>query len=128
MTISQHIGFIIGYIILLGIAVGFAANFISVDDKFSAKLDNAEDSVVANRVIRCFSKEGDFGVIDISTFNDEILGKCMGDKYLLNVKLSRIEGEDMIIENYNLRQARVVNRYVVADGKGAKLEVSYSRI
>lgn len=128
MTISQHIGFIIGYIILLGLAIGVAANFVSIDDKFSVKLDNIEDSVVANRVVRCFSIEGDFGVIDLSKVNDETLVDCMGDKYLLNVKLSRMEGDDVIIENYNLRQTRVVSRYVVADGKAAKLEVGYSRI
>ncbi|MEK6856434.1 MAG: hypothetical protein AABX49_00305 [Nanoarchaeota archaeon] len=126
MTISQHIGFIIAYIFLLVIAVGFAASFISVENKFSAKLDYVEDMVVVNRVVRCVSEDKEFGVISISKFSDETLSKCMGDKYLLNVKLYRLEGENLIIENYNLRPSRVVNRYVVVEGKAAKLEVSYN--
>lgn len=128
MAVSQHVGFIIGYIFLLAITVGFAASFLSVEDKFSTKLDLVEDSVVADRVVKCFSEDGKFGVVNISKFNDEILSKCMGDKYLLNVKLSRLEGGDLIIENYNLRQSRVAHRYVVVEGKAAKLEVSYSLV
>ncbi len=128
MTIMQHVGFIIGYIILLGIAVGIATKFISIDDDFSVKLEDAEDSVVANRVVRCFSKEGEFGVVDVSKMSDEALRNwnCMGDKYLLNIKLVRMEGDDIKIETGSLGQARVVNRYVIVDGKAAKLEVDYS--
>ncbi|MBS3151412.1 hypothetical protein J4443_03485 [Candidatus Woesearchaeota archaeon] len=131
MTIMQNIGFIIGYIFLLAIAIGFAAKFISIEDKFLVKLDNAEDSVVANRVVRCFSKEGDFGVMDASKINGEngaeILRRCMGDKYAFNVKLARSEGNDVRIETDNLEQKRVVSRYVVVDDKEARLEVGYSK-
>ena len=126
MTLSQHIGFVIGYIILLGIAVGFTANFISLEDKFLVKLDHVEDSVVANRVVRCFSEEKEFGVINTAKLNDETLEKCLGDKYLLNIKLTRTEGDNIRIETGTLGQAKVVNRYVVADGKAAKLEVGYT--
>mgnify|MGYP001581414680 FL=1 len=107
MTIMQHVGFIIGYIILLGIAVGIATKFISIDDDFSVKLEDAEDSVVANRVVRCFSKEGEFGVVDVSKMSDEALRNwnCMGDKYLLNIKLVRMEGDDIKIETGSLGQA-----------------------
>jgi len=126
MTLAQHMGYMIGYIILLGMAVGFTANFISLEDKFLVKLDHVEDSVVANRVVRCFSDEKEFGVINTAKLNDETLERCLGDKYLLNIKLTRTEGEDIRIETGTLGQARVVNRYVVADGKAAKLEVGYS--
>ena len=126
MTLAQHMGYVIGYIILLGMAVGFTANFISLEDKFLVKLDHVEDSVVANRVVRCFSDEKEFGVINTAKLNDETLERCLGDKYLLNIKLTRTEGEDIRIETGTLGQARVVNRYVVADGKAAKLEVGYS--
>lgn len=127
MTLSQHIGFIIGYIFLLAITVGFAASFISFEDKFLVKLEEIEDSVVANRVVKCFSKDSDFGVVDITKINGEVLSKCMGEKYLLNVKLRKIDGDNVFIENFNLRKSRIVNRYVVADGKTAKLEVDYSK-
>ena len=130
MTISEHIGYVIGYIILLTMSVLFAANFASVEGKFLVKMDNAENSVVADRIVKCFSRDGDFGVVDTSKFNDkngnEVLRKCMGEKYAFSIKLG-MEGNSVLIEGGKLGQTRLVNRYVVVDGKPGKLEVSYSK-
>lgn len=127
MTLMQHTGFILGYILLLGIAVGFTLGFISVEDKFVDKLDYIEDSVVANRVVRCFSEEDEFGVIDISKFNNEILENCMDEKYLFIIKLVRAENGNIDLETGTIKQERVANRYVVVDGKPAKLEIGYDK-
>lgn len=125
MTLMQHIGFIIGYIFLVALAFGLAAITSPVENKFLVKLDYIEDSVVVNRVVRCFSDEREFGIVDTAKVNEETLVNCMGDKYLFDIRLTRSEGSDIRVETGNPGQVRVVKRYVVLDGKPAKLEVNY---
>jgi|SRR3989344_1498210 len=126
-VVGHKSGFLIAYIFIFSFGAVITAGFIKTENVYDLKLDSAEDSVVANRIIKCFSKEDNFGIIDETKFSKDILTRCMGDKYGLDVKLRKLEGKNNAVEIGATGEMRTVSRYVLVDGKGAKLEVGYTK-
>ena len=132
---SKSTGFIVWYIILIGVATLMVASSINVEGQYNIRLDNVEDGVVINKVVRCFSEEGNFGVIDPTKFHEssylEILDKCFGNKYNFDLELKRLEGENVNLEFGEQGTMTEVSRYVLINeadkgNKGARLEVRYN--
>ena len=126
-VVGHKFGFLIAYIFIFSFGAVLTASYIKTENVYDIKLDSAEDNVVANRVIKCFSEENNFGMIDETKFSKDILLGCMGDKYGLDVKLRKLEGKDNAVEIGAIGEMRTASRYVIVDGKGAKLEVGYTK-
>ncbi|MBI2507937.1 hypothetical protein HYV89_03210 [Candidatus Woesearchaeota archaeon] len=126
-VIGHKSGFLIAYIFIFSFGAVITAGFIKTENIYDIKLDSAEDSVVANRVIKCFSEKDNFGILDEEKFSKDELTRCMGDKYGLDVNLRKLEGKSNAVEIGAIGEMRTVSRYVLADGKGAKLEVGYTK-
>lgn len=126
-VVGHKSGFLIAYIFIFSFGAVLTASYIKTENLYDVKLDSVEDSVVINRVIKCFSEKGNFGIIDEMRFSKDVLLGCMGDKYGLDVKLRKLEGKNNAVEIGALGEMRTVSRYVLVDGKGAKLEVGYTK-
>jgi hypothetical protein len=123
--VVDKMGFWVCWFIILIIGTLAVKAFVFVEGEFDFKLEKVEDSVVVNRVVKCFSEE-EFGMIDETKFNEASLRKCMGSKYNLKVDLRKLRGRDRHLEFGELGEFREINRYVIVDGGGARLEVGYS--
>ena len=132
-VIASKTGYYLLYVFLFTVAVVYVASFTQPERDYVFKLGDVEDGVVANRVIRCFSEENNFGVIDVAKFDINTLKKCFGEsKYNLRIKLNRKKGQIIEpLEMGNLDEVRIIRRYVLMDEGGkygaVRLEIGYNK-
>jgi|SRR3989344_3404139 len=125
--VAGKMGFYIGYILLFTAAFFYGLKFVHSEVQLDFKINDIEDSVVINRMIRCFSEDNEFGVFDNAKVSDGRLKKCFGRKYNFAVKLDRQIGESKRLSMGNLQEPRHVVRYVIVDNSATRLEVDYSK-
>lgn len=108
----------------------FVKGFVLSETKYDLRLDNIESSVVANRAVKCFSEENNFGVIDKTKTNNDRLEKCFGGRYDMKIDFSVLSSENIPnVEIGNVNgEMKTANRFVIIDGKGAMMEVSYNNV
>ncbi len=126
--LGSKLGFYIFYILLFTIGIVQVARLINIEGEYIFKIADAEDRVVVYRIIKCASENNRFGIIDESKFDEEILKNCLGGKYSFSTSLKKSEGLNKRVEAGSLeKDVRDIARYVIVNGKGAKLEVRYSK-
>jgi hypothetical protein len=124
--IASKMGFYIVFVLLFTLAIGYSLKFIEGREINKIDFLELEDSVVMNRVVNCLSK-GSFGDIDSLKFDGYYLRNCLSnDNYGFLIELN---GEEDLV--YGLGElssnSRYVERFVIYEGKEARLKVRYSK-
>lgn len=123
--IAEKMGFYIAYIFLFALAISFALVFM-VGSTTEFDSDEIEDSIVATRVLSCFS-DGEIGVINEEEFNLENLKKCFSEgTYFFKIRLDKEEKKGVpLIVGEEFGYYRTSKRYVkLKEGEGV-LEIGY---
>ena len=122
---AEKSGYFIIFIVLFGISFLYAFSLLYVD-KADFNTENIEDSIIATRVLNCFSddnflldKENKMNIVDLKD--------CFGnDKYRLEIKLD--EEEPKKNTPTELRSPRKIKRYVkLKNGEEGILEIKYKK-
>jgi len=124
--IASKTGFYLMYIFIFVVGITIVANYTNVESKFDSNLEIVQDSVVAERTVKCLSKENEFGEIDESKLTEDSLRNCFGERYSFIIKLKKFDGIDKQLTVGNSNQLKQAKRYVLVDGKSAVLEVGYN--
>jgi len=84
--------------------------------------ENIEDSIVATKVLNCFSDDN--FLLDKTKMNSNELRRCFSNaKYFLEIKLNEEEPIKNVEELHNPRK---IKRYVkLKNGEGGILEIKY---
>jgi len=106
----------------------FVKGFALSETEYDLKLDDTENSAVANRAVKCFSMENRFGIIDKAKTNNDRLGECFGNKYNMKIDFRVLSPENIPdIEIGDVSgEMETTERFVIVDGGGAMMEVAYS--
>ena len=124
--VASKTGFYLVYILLFTATFFYGIKFTHSEAQLNSQINEIEDSVVVNRVIKCFSDE-EFGVVDNAKVSEENLRKCLGGKYNLAVKLIKQIGETEAFSIGKLGEHRHIVRSVIVENSVARLEVDYSK-
>jgi len=120
--LAEKTGYFFVYIILFGFAALYFFSILGVSNSVEFNTESIEDSVVATRVLNCFSDDN--FLLDKSKMNVVDLRNCFGnDKYFLEIKL-----DDKDVKNIpgELHFPRKIKRYVkLKNNEKGILEIKY---
>ena len=115
------------YAVLFAIAFFYGASFLKTSN-VEFNTNEIEDSIVATRVINCFSNNKYF---DESKMGMDNLARCFyGDKYFLEIELKKKNGDNkLLLTNVpgELHSYRSIKRYVNLENENAILEINYKK-
>jgi len=127
--LAEKTGYVIVWTILFAFAALYFFNILGMSSSVAFNTESIEDSIVATRVLNCFSDDNYFFDADKMT-NVEFRDCFSNAKYILEIELDKKESENKIFEpSGNVGGiTREVRRYVkLKNGEEGILKITYRK-